>query len=533
MNLDQSTEATTTNVTEILPSQLNYSGASISSTVQQRSTATFHPVGTSVYGSAGQKNIQFRLTSSNYIDPATCYINARIKTNQAGEYFDDIPALSCIQRATLKVGGVLVESIDNCGVALKNLYYNSVSKNWHETAGSCMLGAWKGVPSMKAPLGFNGTGSDTQYLLESTNYQPAGTRPIGVLMSPNSLPYLENDLKHSNGFEITLPLSFLFGYFRQKSYLPLRNLGEISVELTLEGYEKACFTGETFSDVATLSTNRSDGTITPQNEKYEWSDVTITADSLLIDPVFVSLMDNLVGSAEGLITSFETYSCSTHPMVWQESQNVLISKGASHLRSVYFFMQPAALQNNKFCPKSDFYYGDRIISYQWQIGSDYYPLSRVERMSNAFCELQKALGQNSTQRQNLISYDSYLGKKGAFGMDLQITPDATDNDYVQQMKKLDYVAPSLFTIGVNTERVLGSADQLSGINSKLNGYQISLKMQMETSLGDGPTTNYGCIKSRFVSYPWVQHTDKSILGFSLCHFDKMLFIRENAISCVD
>ena len=531
-NLDQSAEGTTSNVTEILPAQLNYSGASISSTVQQRSTSTYHPVGTSLYGSSGQRNIQFRLTSSDYIDPSTTYLNAHIKTNAPGILFDDVPVISCIQRAVLRVGGVTIETLDNCNTMLKNLYYNSVSKDWHQTAGSAMLGAWKNVPCVKAPVGFNGTASDTQFMLESTNYQLATSRPIGALMSPNSLPIDENNLLHSDGFDVALPLSFLFGYFRQKAYLPLRNLGEISIELTLDSFEKACFLSETKTNLSTYTSNKTDGTLTSAQQSYQWSDVTITTDSLLIDPIFVSLMDNLVASNEGVVSSFESYSCSSHPMVWQESQNILISKGASHLRSVYFCMQPSALQNNIYCPKSDYYYGDRVQNAQWQIGSQYYPLTRSERPSIMYQELSKALGQNMIQRQNLIDYNAYLGKKGAFGFDLQIVPDPTSNDYQPQAKKLDYVSNSLFTLGVNTERVLGSGDALSGINSKLNGYQISLKMNLETGLGDGPSI-HGCLKSRFVSYPWIQHTDKSVLGFSICHFDKMLFIKDNSISCVD
>ena len=94
-------------IQEVLPGALQYSGASMSSTVQNRQTSKFFPVGTDTYTPSCNKNIQFRLSSNNYIDPTTTMLNFHVQTTHPGTVISDL-VTSIFQKVQLKIGGILV-----------------------------------------------------------------------------------------------------------------------------------------------------------------------------------------------------------------------------------------------------------------------------------------------------------------------------------------------------------------------------------------------------------------------------------------
>ena len=271
---------------------------------------------------------------------------------------------------------------------------------------------------------------------------------------------------------------------------------------------------------------------------YTLKDLSISTDVLTLDPIFVSLMDNLCSGEAGLLLPFESYTSNVSEMPWQSNQTLLISQGASHLKSLYCFFQPTDLTRSAYHIKSDSYYMNRINSYQYQVGSSVFPLNRVESPSVALSELYKALGQHSTGTSTLIDRDNYLGYMGIYKQHQQVTPNG--NAYDTQHLKAINLQRGCGGIGLNTERVLGfGGNNLSGISTKLRGYQVQLRLEFDTFSGlndaDATLDRFGRPYNRYIDWLWrsTAGTPRTVTAYQIVHQDKLLIIKNNAIAVSD
>ena len=544
----QSSNNSVNNIQEVLPVSLQYNGASMSSTITQRVTSKFFPVGTDEYKPNGQKTIQFRLSSSHYIDPQTACLNFKIKTSNPGVMVDDL-ITSIFQRVSLKVGGVQVESIDNFGPMFAHLFYSSCSEDYVKHYGNASLGCYRHVPEGTATL-YNEAGTSKWHegSVDTATNVPFDTLPcLGQLTSKNSIPTWSTNQYYNDGFDISLNLSFLFGFFRTSKLIPLRNLGECQIEIVLAEFENCCVQSTPIHGNNTLSAvwglwsdpNQSLEKTTSLSENYTVSNLSISTDVCHVDPTYTALMDNLVASEQGIMMPYETYSVSLHQMNWQTEHTILISKGCSHLKSVFFFMKPSKLVTSRWNWKNDSYYMNRVNNYQFTIGSDVFPLNRVESEVVALQELSKALGHlYSTQRSSLINKHNYIGRLDVWDKPQQAEAKqlngAGDPMYAMQPPNVKRFGTSLGSIGLNTERVINAGSQtLSGINSKLRGYNIQLRVGLDIETDGTKACPKGGIYNQYYDYPWTQLTDKSILGYATIHQDKILIIKQNAVAVSD
>ena len=539
--IDQSQDNGNINsIQEVLPGALQYSGASMSSTVQNRQTSKFFPVGTDTYTPNGNKNIQFRLSSNNYIDPTTTMLNFHVQTTHEGTVISDL-VTSIFQKVQLKIGGILVESHDQFGEAFRHLFYSSCSEDYYRHYAHAQLGAYLHKPSQArsvkvyTPANPENAADDVYLCGLAGPDITSGQNTAGLLMRNNGIPIWYEDTglslnQHNLGYNVSIPLSFLFGVFRTGKYLPLRNFGEIMVEITLNDYQNCCYQFNRINNNdGILRAGDTNGLLATLDRSYNVRGLSITTDILTLDPVYVSLMDNLVASDAGIILPFETYTTSLHQMPWQGMHTILISKGASHLKSVYFFMKPAAIVNSRWHRKEDTYFMNRIANYQFTIGSDVFPLNRVESTNVAIQELSKALGHlSSTQRSSLLDRNTYLGLKTNGHETIQQYPTWNANGVNYDIQTWRHMNPvfSMGSIGLNTERVIGAGSQtLSGINTKLRGYNIQLQLHF----GD-PGALHGTSAAHFADFNF-QNTD--ILGYSTIHQDKLLIIKNSAVAVSD
>lgn len=513
---------------EVIPESLKYQGALKSSIVLNKSSVRLFPVGNQTVDSASNKQVLFRIASSEYLLPSTACLNFRCRVGHKNIYGQELVALSLLDSLTISVGGIEVEYIVEISELTKLLIHHSVPANTYEKTYKTMLGAWKYCPRETTYVATDDTNRTVaagstglinhQGGIDATADKTAV--PIaGRLVTEDSFPMADgnNDLFVGDGREYSIPLHLLSGIFRLKNLLPVWAMGSIDIKIDFAKFEKFALISQSLdrtakggltvertippNDTAAGPANAPDATswadqdirlITDPNlKKYTIDHINITADFVQCDSGYNTLLASLI-STSSVVLPFETYATVQRSFPAGQSINqLLISRGLSYLKQTHMIMRPQAIVENPYYDHSGGRYGDIFKSIQYEIGSKLYHPQKIDTKVAMWRERDIAFEQmGSTQAGGVVPYDAFIGHRNKFNGETRTPWVGTEAQY-DKARTSEMLQPNLemkqdFVMSMNYEKVLGEA-QLSGVNSRLSGYNLHITMESLPASTTNPT----------------------------------------------
>ena len=275
--------------------------------------------------------------------------------------------------------GSLLEDLDQAHRNANALVYAGASKSWVESAGS-FAGYWKD----SAELG----SSSAAY---QTITSATGTTPTSVPVTSTFGAYsrIPGDVKTEAtnagsryastsylagssyaGMPIGVPLGLLSGVFRTQQLLPLSQMGEMVLQITLAQ------PGEAIYDPANNTTST-----------YSLNDIWLEAD--LVTPNYLyGQMLNMICQDEnepGIVVPIETTIVSQGQSVASTSDNSIVtSRATNNLRKVVVTSCPTDALTAFNYPSVSCFPNANFNQAQWRIGSLYFPSQPANSLARAF-----------------------------------------------------------------------------------------------------------------------------------------------------
>jgi hypothetical protein len=181
--------------------------------------------------------------------------------------------------------------------------------------------------------------------------------------------------------KFSVPVSMLSSFFRSEQLFPLRNAGQLYLQLNLSS------PGE-----AVVATRGDTNPITPN---YIISNLTLDLDFCDMHPVFLSMMDSVMERPEedGVRYPFDAHLVSAQNLPAAASeQNVIVSKASQNMRQIAIGVQPQLGLSAVDYPKQSTYANPGFASVQVRIGSNYYPAFVSQFENRAYSDLRNAYG---------------------------------------------------------------------------------------------------------------------------------------------
>lgn len=402
------------------------------------------------------KDITIRLNSAGYIDTATAYLYANIKTKYSNCQIIEEGLMGMLGQATLAVNGKIVERIEDVSELLP-LLKHSCTQEWLQTEGK-LAGQYRYCKSTSYQTSITNTDGtavsdndiNVSLISEASGVSVKMPRQSGaystaeVGVNTTDKLYVGETVRHNsmktsskgNGnhaFWAKLPegtnkpddtsrtyclsLGLIFGLFRTKvqTYLPLRNM-PMELKISLKPYNEFAihcppvlqssvrqrpipvtidYDGSS-NQLPNTGTNIAPIITDLDNTnfaQYDMTNVHVLADILVPNESVSARVDAMAAGNEGLSFVIDTYNVNKQPVAYAENINLVSTRSYSHLKDIFTTFKPAELETNLFLQKSDRYYGSVVESVSTQVGSKVMPANNSsDSVNEMFINLRKCLG---------------------------------------------------------------------------------------------------------------------------------------------
>ena len=533
-------------ISEIIPEGLKSGGNLKSSVITNKSSLKVYPIGNQQVHSDNSKQILFRIASSDYLIPNTAALNFKCKVPNAGIHLQDM-CVSLLESITLQVGGVEVEYLTHISDLVKTLVYHSVGKNEYENVMGPQLGSWKYTPRYGSFVGHDANrflkvdnAARAQTAVTDAN-SASGTgydvnRPVeGALVRIDSFAIADDEDGLFTGREFSIPVSLLLGFFRIKNMIPTWAVGSIDIKIDFAKFDAACLIATQYDRNANglLTVTRADNNNVqaapgdsaqrvyevPQAHKYyELSDINMTIDTVSCDPSYNTLLASLI-STSSVVLPFETYATIARTFQNSGSNQLLVSRGVSYLKQSHMVMKPLKMVDNPYVMEQHVG-ADIWKSHQIEIGSKLFHPARINTLIGAWREKEIAFNQYNRQGSaTCIDYETFCNKKSKFTtMPNMPVPTINPNSRVQTAQP-NLFPKCQFVISMNYEKLLGGNGNLSGLNSRLSGYNLHLDLELQST---------GFTEEDNVNYPWYNDSNGMML-LTFLHHDRSLILSRDTV----
>ena len=557
------------------------------------------------------RDITLRINSAGYLDTATAYLFVDLKVDHTNCQILEEGLFNLISQATLSVAGKIVERIEDVSELLP-LLKHSCTQEWLQTEGK-LGGQYRYVKSNAYQTSIvNDDSADSNNdsinvaIMDKTsgdavNMPRAGGTYTTASIGNNSIDkiYVGQTVRHNSmntaakgpgthefwrdlsegtnkaddtARTLCIPLSLVFGLFRQhNTYLPVRNM-PLEIKLTLKQYAEAfihvppCVSDklqgrplplvadQTATDHATEpKTDTVIGKIMTDLKDNNFAGYTLTnvhvlADILTPAPALVSKIDSMAAGNTGISMIIDTYNVNKQPVQYSENINLVSTRSYSHLKDVYTTFKPAELETNLFLQKTDRFYGSVVESVSTQIGSKVMPSTNpADSINEMFINLRKCLGiqNNIGNSRGVVSLNSYQGKPDSaiagckklpyshgFIPDLKMARATSGTDEAKKFLNahlLPAQAHSNFVIGTNTQRVLASSS-LSGLNSIGTSYTCTTKVKFKRFNPADVTDSSSSANNSSLDNCW---GDIDLIACQIMHSDVLLSVSNGLCSVLE
>ena len=361
--------------------------------VVDRRSVTYHPQGSNIYKPlAGTKLIRILLTGDNWLDPSTMRIMFNVNNENATEAkkLHVVGGPWCFfRRLRILAAGQLVEDIDNYHRIHEMMSFLVASDSKANQAAEHFGRNWDSDS--------NGWGY---------NAGIKGGQSLTVLFKP------------------------LSGLLNQNKMLPVR-YAPITIELELADNPL-----DPIIDPAALPAD----TFTTDNTSTEWSinNVQVKVDVCTLDNALDNSYAQHLLSGKSLPISYNTFVSQMQTIAGQDAPLINVSRALTRLKSVFVTLHKDSADkynrkfwNNFFSPMQP--ENETIITpeakgefeYQLQIGSKLFPEYPIRSHNEAYYQLCKTLGVQSSAVHNFdISAREYRSTKFVLGTDCEKVLDA-------------------------------------------------------------------------------------------------------------
>lgn len=381
-----------------------------------------------------------------------------------------LPGIQCIfSRARLMAGSVVIEDIQDYNVLYRLFMENSTTREWRATDGFTQEG-WYDPES-------------PSQMIDSHNWH---AKKAG------------NNLFQNTNSGHTHTIRPLFGLFLANKMLPLKYMGQLTIELYLEQNEECLWSTSSYMEANHHKAYKGlAAAVTPINpaRPNAWTNSTllnygdtintaaITIDypnaSYEVDQVnmhipFVHPIDSFDSQ---MMHAIENGKLDIHFSTWQTHTRQLPS--ISTRVTLSFQERAVSLKGGLACFRNSpdiraidndmNFPANGIASYQWKVGSEYIPsqdIKCLEGAGRALSHLKQSLGQYSD-----IGATSTITEYNYLPIDL---PSQLDTTHASELKR-GCSEPSKFVMGLSLEKSRG---QTSGFDSSASSVDVELILQL-------------------------------------------------------
>jgi len=549
--------------------KLYRSPVSLAQSVTQRQSVRFAPQSSgSGFNPTQNKQITIRMSSQSYVDPATGFLVFQYQSNNVGTIPQDC-VLSMFDSAKLVCGGRTLESISSLDSIMPAIYYGKTPRDainsglgqlancnkfayergmyvqgnvTTQAISALTVGTDASVPGTDGgTANFVPSGSNTSTTFATLQNSSTFGTGCGHTMVPamakvyaqdargmNSSGFLDStgitvgqvSEKQSRSRYFAIQLSAIFGLFSGNSYLPLRNMGILSIELTLgnrgvinvlpivsQGQSAVLPAASTTNPI--LSGYESDGGIvgnlTTGQGQFNLNNVYVYIDTVDANPSLVERVDEMCAGDTGVSIVFDTVSTSQFNVSYDSTLSLQIARSYSHVRDLYACFRSSVLANNPIYARGDqLYLGSRFKSYHSVIGSSSFPAVSIDSPQQAYIEYLKSFQLHTGKQASAVDFQAYTGQTGVHSHHVAWTGSlpslavvkAGGANALAQATQSFASAPTQFLIAQSYERVLGEGSHnLSGISTRLAGSIMTLNVNLTPldSVGLTNATTADCI----------------------------------------
>lgn len=489
-------------IEERMPSQLQVSDRLVANSVVERreNAVRFFPTASQDYvigSGASQRVVSIPLSSSGYIDPQTAVLSAEVSvsgTSAGGINNSDLAIpdngglLALVEEATLFVGGQMLERVRQPGVVFNALAELTETQGHHDHAGS-FKGEYVYGKYSEGQDNAEYTAANTNCLTQKIIHRQDATKIYSPYASSTDAfagaagsggsdgDYDKAYLGSANGKNVMYcPLSALFGFFRIPQYQPLRNYGNIVIQLRLHSDLRACCVNlQAAADSAVQNI--------PADTAISIKGLVCGVDVVYPNASLVSAMDTLLqNDATGMMMKVDTYMTQDQNFdgtATPQLKSINFQVGSRYLKAAFFVFRsqadltsPAAFTQSAFPAMG--YSNSRLFINGVSIPQGQPTDNPVE----AWVETSKAVNMlGDVDASGLVPYTHYLSDVSRTGKDAA----ATDVSYVGR-----------FVLGTNLDQVLQSGMALQGINTLAGQSVIRLELTnrgVRNNLGTAATVN--------------------------------------------
>lgn len=429
-------EAVANGVEDKLVDGLSFKLSPGASYVTNRRSVTFNPQGSNVYESgSGTRLIKIQLSGDEWLDPSTFRVAFDIVNKE--DSATSVKRLRVLggphgffRRARLLAGGQVIEDIDN---------FNRVSQ---------MLQLLKSKHSrqneMSEGMGVEWSEHGFNRLSLAPDLIAAGIVPVDITGTRSIT--IARDVRESTfkgiapGDSQRVLFKPMMGMFNQNKFLPLRYMSGLTLELELiSNPSDAVLFEHLYAATGDDAGNTAKTTFYKSNSTNQWriQNVEVKCDLITLDNALDNSYAEHLLSGKSLPINYNTFVSQMQTIVGQLKPNVNVTRALTRLKSVFVtlekdpvvgtgvlthesykatyapgslawrrFWSPMSVDNQNYtgAPDGNDYvhnpYGE--FSFQIQIGSKLYPEYPIRSHSEAFYQLKKTLG---VQTSDVHSFD--------------------------------------------------------------------------------------------------------------------------------
>lgn len=320
----------------------------------------------------------------SYVDLLSAVLSFKVKT------YDNAPAqvaggsvvalddgaFSVFRRALVSVNSTLQDDIDFLPKKTLLETYATVDQSWYDNVGSWM-GMWK---ANTAAYGAAADGSFISKYNVGEKIALAAQKTQGANSSGTAAP-----AGSAGPQQYMVPVCMLSSFFRNEMLYPLRNAGQLYLQLNLASAVEAC--------VAYKVTGVADA-VNPV-PAFEITDLTLECDFIDLHPSYLSLMDTMMERPDesGVRYPFDSHLVSSQNIARMNGpQSVIFSKASQNLRQITVALQPQAALSLNTYPKQSTYPACGFVDIQYRVGSLYFPAFTSIGYARAYADLKNAHG---------------------------------------------------------------------------------------------------------------------------------------------
>jgi hypothetical protein len=411
-------------------------------------------------GGANTINILLQ-DGQSYVDLLSAALNFEVEVFDSANATGTAMALDdgafCVfRRALVSLNSTLMDDIDLLPKKVLQETYATVDQSWYDTVGS-----WMGL--YKANTGAYGVQQDGTTFVSKYNVPVklagASLRQYFAGVDGSTAPGLPGQNK------FTVPVCMLSSFFRKDTLFPLRNAGQLYLQLNLASAVEAV-----------IATRVGGNPVVPN---YRIKNLTLDVDFVDMHPMYLSMMDSVMErpDEDGVRYPFDAHLVSAQNLPAGDGpQNVILSKASQNMRQIAICVQPTAGLSQVEYPQQSTFPNPGFVDVQARVGSLYFPAFPSVSEQRAYSDLQNAYGSPaSLDKSGIVDVKNYY----------TATPYAAGNLGIGAGTVFDYSDMWLWSYCFDRLKHASlSGLDLDGINTlSTSGSQIVVQLNCNLSSG--------------------------------------------------